>query len=988
MNPASLVRRKKIYIFSALLIAVLQFLISGPTSFAATQPLSGGASALPPLPNEVGPNLAKNPGFENGLTSWTTVPCASVDTTVSHSGSASAKLVNCGSGTVNALTQNIALSGHEGLLVTFWVKTDANFNGTFNISFHDETHGGGTALWTRGRKLTAVGAGSGWVQIGIEKTINTFEHGNDGAIAVQLQICNLTAGTAWVDDVEIAQQWYPVRSFVKYPNYRGYLWNDKTPGSNLCGSNPFQMEICGVSEIDPPNNVKLASTNLTISLSSDSNCALNVLGTFTAVPSSSTVPWTLNGSSLKVGTPYYVCTTLKSGSSTFTYPQWVIVPQNAAFRATLNNWFDVDGAWVHAGNRQFPYGTYDRWSSSYRIGSGPGMYSSGNGCTPVQSSAENCYIYDVQGMGNATLLAAAGIPGLLTTGGPSAFADYQAQNFNVIMSINPGSGINPTTGNDQLTPYNDALRDFGASNAQIVNNYYGYLGSETDTLAAPALTPKFTIGTGGISANYLFVQVTGVGAPGPTGTQELETETIPTQAFAANLQSATCKGVNCSATFTLPACPSSRWAGYYVYAATNSTDVEPPVTSFQRQYNAKAAAGQLVASAAIPCGSKVTLSSLITTGILPPSTDNTSNPARPIWAYKESDSSMLSTVAATMSNPAHIGGASFYVADEPNAEAMDTAYRISSLLSMQTSGIPLWATLAHPSGTREWRDVVDILAVDPYAYGQVGASPEEFWTGDNGSFTCTGYVGMLNVTGSAPCLPDRVDNLTDELSRESYGARPEWIVIQQYNLGAYQAIPYTEMWRQTIKALVGCQNWGNLGCGVLTWGWVSQQGMTYAYYVELDTQAWSDSQLVGSQIASLEPAIMSPVMDSPLHGLGSVVSAVSTTVSASTACGSKSGYTNSTNFPYGPVRFVSKQMPNGDQYVFATNLCGNHNPFDVTFQLAQPPAGQTSVQVIGENRDVPLAAGQFSDVWNAYDVHVYYIPAVTNGAPAAKKAVF
>ena len=974
--------RRLISTFSALLVIYICFHIPVSVSQAAPQAPPGGASALPPLPSQYGANLAENPGFESGLTRWTAAPCVSVDTTVSHSGSASAMLANCGTTRVNALTQTISLSGHEGLLVSFWVKTDANFNGSFDIGFHDQTHGGGTALWAPGRKLVTVGTDSGWVQIGTEKFINTFEHGNDAQIIVQLQISGLTAGTAWVGDVDIAQQWYPVRSFLKYPNYRGYLWNDKTPSSNLCGANPFPMEICGVSEIDPPNGRTLSNTTLTVSLSSVAQCTQNVLATFTQVPSSSSVPWTLNGSGLTVGQPYYVCTKLNTGSRNFTYPEWVVIPEDSVFRATLNNWFDVDGAWVHAGIRQFPYGTYDRWSASYRIGTDPGMYASGTDCTPAQATAENCYIYDVQGMGTATPLAAAGIPGLLASGGPSAFADYQAQNFNVIMSINPGSGINPTPGSDQLTPYNDALRDFGASNAQITNNYYGYLGSETDTPEAPAFTPKFTVGSGGITANYLFVQVTGVATPGPIGAQQMETETIPTPEFVVNLQSSSCKGVNCSASFNLPACPTSRWAGYYLYTATNSTSIAPPTASFQRQYNVRLAS-QLVGTSPTPCGARVTLSSLMTTGITPPLTDSTSNPARPIWGRDMTDSSMLSTLAATMSNPAHTGGASFYVADEPNAEAIDTAYRISTLLSAQTSSIPTWATLCHPSGTRLWRDVVDILAVDPYGYGQPGPSPDEVWSGDMGKTTCTGYVGTYNLTGAAPCLPDRVDVMSDELSRESYGSRPEWIVVQQYNLGPYQAIPYTEMWRQTIKALVGCQNWGNLGCGVLTWGWVSQQGMTYAYYVEQDTQAWSDSQLVGSQIASLEPAIMSPVMDSPLLGMGTVVSAVSTDVAASAACGSKSGYTNTTNFPYGPVRFVSKQMPNGDQYIFATNLCGNQTPFDVTFQLVSPPAGQTSVQVIGENRDLPLATGQFSDMWNGYDVHVYYIPAVV--APGDKK---
>lgn len=966
--------KKRITPFSALLASWIYFLLSGPASLAAPQMLSGGASAIPPLPSQYAPNLAQNPGFESGLTNWTASPCVTTDTTSSHSGAYSAKLANCGSGTVNALTQSVGLSGHESLLVRFWVKTDANFNGAFNISVHDENHGGGTALWTRGRDLEAVGPGSAWVQIGLEKYINVFEHGNDSQILIQLQVTGLTSGTAWVDDVEILQQWYPVRSFLKYPNYRGYLWNDKTPGANLCGANPFQMEICGVSEIDPPSGKALASTTLTVSLSSVAHCAQNVLGSFTQVPNSSSVAWTLNGRGLTIGKPYYVCTSLNTGGQNFTYPDWVIVPQSAAFRATLNNWFDVDGAWVHAGARQLPYGTYDRWSSTYRIGRGAGMYASGSACSPAQTSAENCYIYDVQGMGTAKP-AATDIPGLLMSGGPSAFADYKAQNFNVIMSINPGSGINPTPGDDQLTPYNDALRDFGASNAQITNNYYGYLGTETDTPEAPSFAPVFTEGSGSINAKYLFVQITGVAAPGPTGTQETETETIPTPEFAVNLQASSCKGANCSVSFTLPPCPTSRWAGYYLYTATSSTSVAPPASSFQRQYNFPLAS-QLAGTAPTPCGVGVILSSLITTGITPPLTDGTRNPARPIWGNRATDASMLSTLAATMSNPAHTGGAAFYVADEPNAEAINTAYRISSQLSAGTSGVPTWATLAHPSATRLWRDVVDILAVDPYGYGQSGPSPDEFWAGDTGNFTCTGYVGTYNLMGESSCLPDRVDTMTDELSRASYGSRPEWIVVQQYDLGQYKAIPYTEMRRQVLKALIGCQNWGNMGCGVLTWGWVSEQGMTSAYYVEHDTQAWSDSQAVGSQIASLGPAIMSPVMDSPLLGFGSVVSSVGTDVAASTACGANSAYANSTLFPHGAVRFVSKQMPNGDQYIFATNLCGNQNPFDVTFQLAHPPAGQTSVQVFGENRTLSLAAGQFTDLWNGYDVHVYYIPAV------------
>ncbi len=959
-------------LIKGLLVALGLLLLSWSVSLAAPQAISGGASTLPPLPNQYGRNLAQNPGFESGLSDWTTASCVSLDSTVAHSSSYSAKLANCGAAKVNALTQLVSLSGHESLLVRFWVRTDAYFNGTFDIGFHDYNHGGGTALWTHGRKVETVGAGSTWVQIGIEKYINTFEHGYDSKILIELQISDLTSGTAWIDDVEVRQQWYPVRSFLKYPNYRGYLWTDKVPNPTLCGSNAFVMEICGVSEVDPPSGVAVSNTSLTMSLSPATHCSQNILDQASFVPGSSTVPWTLDGSALNLGTSYYVCTKYSAGGQTFVYPDWIVIPENSTFRGTLNNWFDVDGAWVHAGKRQFAYGTYDRWCASYRDGTNPGAYASGSECTPAQSTAEDCYIYDVQGMGTATPLAAQ-IPGLVKGGGPAAVADYRAQNFNVIMSIIPMAGIDPQPANDQLTPYMDALRDYGATHAQIANNWFGYLVSETDQAEAPQFNPRLNVGMGSISANYLFIQVTGVGMPAPIGTQQLEAETIPTALRPLDLQSSVCKGSNCSVSFTLPACTTSRWAGYYIYAAIGATPSAPPSAYFQRQYSATLP-GQLVGSAPMPCGSMVTLRSLATTGINPPTLDETESPSRPIWAYGITDSSMLSTLAFTMSNPSHTGGAAFYVADEPNAEALGAAYRISSLLTAQTGGIPIWATLPHPSTARLWRDVLDIISVDPYGYGQPGVSPDEFWAGDTGRFTCTGYMGTANLMGTSFCLPERVDIMADELSRSSYGARPEWIVVQQYRRGPYMAIDYTEMRRQVFKALIGCQNWGNLGCGVLTWGWVSSQGMTDAYYVQFNTHAWSDSQAVGMQITALEPAIMSPVKDSPHLGLGSVVNWVGTNVSASAACGSMSAYANSAIFPFGPVRFVSKRMPNGDQYIFATNLCGNSTPFNVTFQLELPPADLTNVQVFGENRNLPLSNGQFTDRWNGYDVHVYYIP--------------
>jgi len=71
-----------------------------------------------------------------------------------------------------------------------------------------------------------------------------------------------------------------------------------------------------------------------------------------------------------------------------------------------------------------------------------------------------------------------------------------------------------------------------------------------------------------------------------------------------------------------------------------------------------------------------------------------------------------------------------------------------------------------------------------------------------------------------------------------------------------------------------------------------------------------------------------------------------------------------------PVDVMVKRAPDAT-YVFATAMRGA--PTTAMFSLERFPATATSVEVIGESRTIPVAAGAFSDAFDGYGVHLYRI---------------
>lgn len=621
------------------------------TLFFATPALGavGGPTAPPPFQNTTGSNLVANPTFATSLASWGG-SCGTWDGTTTHTadGSGSDKITCNSTGATTILSQTVPTgTNQEGELVSVWVKTDSSFNGVLSFSFFDNTHGDGSMLAAAGRTVMQVNAGStSWQQIGTEIFPNEFLHSGD-QISVRLSVTGQTAGTIWLDDASVVDEWYPIHNFVtSVYNQDGIVWTDKAPTEhNLAGigldinPNPVVGEISGIAELHPPVGQALSGTTLVEVLNTRADCTGTNLGTKTYASPAAQQVWAFNpadyGGIPAVGTTDYVCPSLEvtSGPTLIaTYPSFAVVFEDATFRTTLNNYSDGDDAFVHKGLREFVIGVYDRLSGGNRCS--VCIWSSGASGTPAQATAEQVYIHNQQGPGDSRIGPASSVLGH----GPENIASYAASFFNLIMGDIIGmSTVCPNAvicSGDQLSPWLDALDSIGAAHAQIVNNWYHCLVSGEPY---PCPAPTFSLGTystgaGSITASTFDIEATAVVYNQPSGSAQFPEplETNPSSAVAVPLSSKTCAGVNCSITFTTPTCINWRQSGWYIYGSEDGV-------TYQRQY--PSFSGQVFGAYAVPCGQTITLTTFQTTGITLTS------------AAITSISRSSTTVTATLSSP-------------------------------------------------------------------------------------------------------------------------------------------------------------------------------------------------------------------------------------------------------------------------------------------------------------------------------------------------
>ncbi len=889
----------------------------------------GGVVDPPPWPNQAGSNLVTtNPGFEDGdLTGWSTSGCVAAASDQARTGTYSAKGTTCDSAT--ALTRTITVGTRQGghLRIRWWVKTDASFDGTHDLRIFDGAVLAATVY--SGRYHESVNADQDWIEQYHERIFDVPKHGGD-TWTLRFRIQSQTAGAIWIDDVTVDETWYPMRNFLKYPNYKGMLWDGVDPWQ--CSSYDNE-EICGVAEISPRVGESLGDYKLIISLDTTADCASPVDSTTINPVSAAETLWSLDGDDLAVDSTHYVCSDMRlisDSSLVADYPDWKVVKKNTTYRDNLLNYIDDRGRWYHNGTARFAWGTFNRYSS--------------NSCGTCVWSTKAEYVNQIEGF------TPGGLPRATVLGKTANWlSDEQRARHNTTIYFSPASGARigaPWQTPDQLGPLSDAWSDYGMAPLQISNLYQGHLISGTCTSQDPAAPSIANSASGGsISENYVWVRVAGVGYNIFNGNQ---TETNDSASDSVGPLSGSTNKV----TVTLAACASDAQVGWNIYAATSAGAGEPADNLFTRQFTGFQ-----------PCGADVDILTVIDSQIALPTEDATD--ALVSWADGDaaSEETLWEDVAdILLAND----GAGMYPCDECAIGTKGWSHKFHEKLSTYAPGLLVYGLPSlRPYAQLYFRDLLDIVANDPYGY-QLTKNADQNWMGTSNRtatlYDCTPTGQDATDTDTSGNGPSLIDLWTDHGGKITHGSRAQWNVIQQYNRTGSKGCgyPYDELRTQVYKAIIGTQNWGSIG-GVLTWGWVSVAGMEKHIKVTGHWQPLMDHFRVAAEIMDIEDVLLAAPQDSNELGTGVVLSSVSTGLAYPTA--TCKGYDE-------PYRYVTKEMPNGDQWILVTNLCEDIQT--LTFTLANEPAGAV-VTTYPDGAKLTLTASQFSQVFGEFDVFVFRV---------------
>ncbi len=292
------------------------------------------------------------------------------------------------------------------------------------------------------------------------------------------------------------------------------------------------------------------------------------------------------------------------------------------------------------------------------------------------------------------------------------------------------------------------------------------------------------------------------------------------------------------------------------------------------------------------------------------------NAARPVWAAGLSDVDLWQLAASAMNGQP--GGLGYYPYDEPDPSQIPTVFSQSQVLQPGNPGSVNFGTLADTAQVFRWRDVSDVLSCDPYPVGDVPGLDEKHH----------------GATLSPPMM--RTSISTKATVQQVFGSRPVWMVLQVFDLNN-QFPTYQQMKQQAYKAII------NGATGLMWWGFVSEKGIEYEWYVENNQQPYFDFKQLAGEVMGLEPFLISPPQPSLVQSVSNA------------------------NIEY-LVKANSSQI-----VIFASNFWED-SLGSVTFTLpSSVNISGTTVQVYSENRTVPLSGGTFADNFNGYDVHVYIV---------------
>jgi hypothetical protein len=326
------------------LFAMVGVLMLGrATSGLATDgPLfAGGLTALPEQ-SGYGPNLLMNPGFETPKATdaskpeaWSTTVALSLDSTVQHSGTYSYKLTaELNTSWRNHVVQWVTVEPGT-YRASGWIKTSAFGDGA----------GTGARLGFAGTNAPIVGGTKDWTYVQVENVVITTA--GSYRFIIDQYGTPAPSGVAWYDDLKLEKQVVtPLNVFMRYPNYRGMLFEDQ----------PLALSLdVGVT---PPTGT-LADHTVVLTLKDEATGAVVATQRYAAPPASFTA--SLDASGMWPDVPHRLEVALLGPGDSFVYafPEFRVSRVPAARRATMNLAFDAKNRILLGDVPRFILGVYD-----------------------------------------------------------------------------------------------------------------------------------------------------------------------------------------------------------------------------------------------------------------------------------------------------------------------------------------------------------------------------------------------------------------------------------------------------------------------------------------------------------------------------------------------------------------------------------------------------------------------------------------------------
>lgn len=926
----------------------------------------GGIQDVPPWPNTYGTEIMSNGNLED-LTGWTLGACAA-DSPGNGVGGSDAVAIT-GECTALQQTARQMTDAYTAPLVQvcYTARKTGGADGTVGVSWRDSAHGTYFAA--------VVNAVSTDPNQGTQNSDYIVDGGDFLEICTQIAITpnhhaenwrfdfistDVTTGTWYVDDITVKPAWYPLYNFVKYPNNKGYLWSGYD--SHLCAGATAD-EACGFVDVRPATGTAIADTYVEIHHDTTAGCA-SPTATVTVQPTVQRTTWEMDLSGVADDATVYICAQLRldsGGTLIADFPDWKIIKRTTAWRtANLQHWIDDYGRWVDGTIPRFMWMTYQRFA--------------GDNCS-------NCVWTDALG-GTANYLAIKGFDRRRPVWGP-----FQRSGRNVTNYFSPASGMNPTAGSstDQFTPWLEALDTLGLRAFQIMNHVAGSLLGRDETESADELAAAPTIScsyTGGsISNAYVYVKVAAIG--GNNSLIQFTTLLISGASASAHNTSALSGSTN-SCVVSAPA-RSGREIGYFIYADGAASESEPANASYSLQ-----------TTRFIEPGESFTLTSIIDSQREPLETGISGSLGQIPTANLRSNASWIPTTmndhevlqlfidAADANGSAWLGA---YIGDEITADAAGYNFDYAKYMNENAPGrlnytLPL-EVRSLPGLDWFYSPIVDINGQDIYHEGQNMVEDLQAGLGSDGrTATCYAYTPGNNVTATYDDVNlNKVDEWTDIKMRSHEGSRMNLPVLMQWTRSSTtcNGFPLAENRKQMWKAIIAMQNWGSIG-GLGTWGWVSADGLDRQAGQPLDqsisggdprghTDALHADIKAGAEMMAIEHVLIEPVDDSTQLGFGTILDAAPTSSISlpTTNCTLKDS-------PI-PIRTVAKQMDNGDQWIFATNLCPDSQT--MTFSLANATGKIATDYLTGAT--YTITGGDFDVASTDFDVHVIKVETPKGG---------